>query len=160
MQFLKDTFIKYEIHTLFYTCDNSFLYNKVNGNLNGTLMTANFFGNITENLNGLKKLQPNKPRHVSEFYSGWYSRWKGKHEVRPSNVYQKYLETILFQFNASVNLYVFLGGSNFGFMSSEGVETSYDFDAPLTEDGQYGDKYYKTKQTIGMIFTKLLLKIK
>lgn len=45
---------------------------------------------------------------------------------------------------------MFLGGTNFGFMSSEAVETSYDYDAPLTEDGQYQDKYYKTIQTIGI----------
>ena len=47
---------------------------------------------------------------------------------------------------------MFFGGTNFGFMNSESVITSYDYDAPLTEGGDYGDKYWKAKQTIGKKF--------
>ena len=45
---------------------------------------------------------------------------------------------------------MFFGGTNFRFMNSLGVITSYDYDAPLTEAGDYGDKYFKTKEIIGM----------
>lgn len=89
-----------------------------------------------------------RPQYVSEFWSGLFSFWKEK-RGRDANQYQQFLETILFKFNASVNHYMFFGGTNFGFMNSEGVITSYDYDAPLTEDGDYGDKYWKAKQTIG-----------
>ena len=56
----------------------------------------------------------------------------------------------MFKYNASVNHYMFFGGTNFGFMNSLGVITSYDYDAPLTEAGDYGDKFFKTKEIIGM----------
>lgn len=52
---------------------------------------------------------------------------------------------------------MFFGGTNFGFMNSESVITSYDYDAPLTEGGDYGDKYWKAKQTIGKKFINFSL---
>jgi len=38
-----------------------------------------------------------------------------------------------------------MGGTNFGFMNGARVVTSYDYDAPLTESGNYTDKYYETR---------------
>lgn len=55
----------------------------------------------------------------------------------------------------NVNFYMFHGGTNFGFMNgSNYVEkmlvdvTSYDYDAPLTEDGQITEKYNAFKNVI------------
>jgi hypothetical protein len=39
--------------------------------------------------------------------------------------------------NSSVNIYMFIGGTNFGFMNGGGFITSYDYDAPLSESGSY-----------------------
>ena len=52
---------------------------------------------------------------------------------------------------------MFFGGTNFGFMNSLDTITSYDYDAPLTEAGDYGDKFFKTKEIIGMCIIILLL---
>src|SRR5699024_10555300 len=41
---------------------------------------------------------------------------------------------------------MFIGGTNFGFMNGATVVTSYDYDAPLSESGNYTDKYRKTKE--------------
>ena len=49
---------------------------------------------------------------------------------------------------------MFEGGTNFGFMSGRnggsktGDVTSYDYDAPLTEDGQITEKYRLFKEVI------------
>lgn len=40
---------------------------------------------------------------------------------------------------------MFIGGTNFGFMNGDRVVTSYDYNAPLTESGNYTDKYYETR---------------
>ena len=41
---------------------------------------------------------------------------------------------------------MFIGGTNFGFMNGDRVVTSYDYDAPLTESGNYTAKYHKTRE--------------
>ncbi|MDE6762061.1 MAG: beta-galactosidase, partial [Oscillospiraceae bacterium] len=54
----------------------------------------------------------------------------------------------------SLNFYMFEGGTNFGFMSGRNCGnktadvTSYDYDAPLTEDGRATEKYRLFKETI------------
>ena len=59
----------------------------------------------------------------------------------------------IFDYEGSVNFYMFHGGTNFGFMNGANVldvwpyygntVTSYDYDAPLTESGDYTEKYEK-----------------
>ncbi|CAG2121519.1 unnamed protein product, partial [Medioppia subpectinata] len=43
---------------------------------------------------------------------------------------------------------MFFGGTNFGFMNGDRVVTSYDYDAPLSETGNYTAKYWKTKELV------------
>ena len=69
------------------------------------------------------------------------------------------------QVNGSVNFYMFFGGTNFAFLNGERKVsypkksfyyfrnfidilqvTSYDYDAPLSEGGNYTPKYYKTRE--------------
>ena len=59
--------------------------------------------------------------------------------------YAQVYEDIILKMNSSVNVYMFFGGTNFGFMNGgngvnkEGkvdvVLTSYDYEAPLSEAG-------------------------
>ena len=91
-----------------------------------------------------------RPLYVSEFWTGWYAHWNDKfkkaYELDQS---QKYLETILFQFNGSVNFYMFYGGTNFGFMNDATITTRYVYYTPLSEDGNYYANYWKIKETFG-----------
>ena len=55
-----------------------------------------------------------------------------------------------------VNIYMFEGGTNFGFMNGSNYYdeltpdvTSYDYDAVLTEDGQVTEKYRRYREVIG-----------
>ena len=58
--------------------------------------------------------------------------------------------------NASVNIYMYEGGTNFGFMNGANynlllykpIPTSYDYDAPLTEAGDTGTKFHILRETI------------
>jgi beta-galactosidase len=53
--------------------------------------------------------------------------------------------------NASINLYMYHGGTNFGFMSGangppyQPIVTSYDYDAPLDESGDPTPKFFAFK---------------
>lgn len=94
------------------------------------------------------------PLMCMEYWDGWFNRW-GEPIVKRdpqdlANEVQDMLEI------GSVNLYMFHGGSNFGFYngcSARGQQdlpqvTSYDYDALLTEAGQPTEKYYLVQQAI------------
>ncbi|KAL7630411.1 UNVERIFIED_CONTAM: hypothetical protein RMT77_019426 [Armadillidium vulgare] len=144
--------------TLFYTSDSpSETYDW--GSLNPeVLMTGNFQYRVAENLDILKELQPNRPLLVAEFWTGWYDYWfKPEHSTRDPNEINDALIRIL-EYNSSVNFYMFIGGTSFGFTSGGNIidewphylpiVSSYDYDAPLTEAGEYTEKYQIIKQTI------------
>jgi len=86
--------------------------------------------------------------------------WGLPHEKASTKLVTEQLDKIL-AMNASVNFYVFHGGTNFGFTSGALVTTdrkqysywpdvtSYDYDSPLTEAGDPTDKYYAIRDVIG-----------
>ncbi len=51
---------------------------------------------------------------LGEYWSGWFDHWKEHHHTVRLTVYMKTLEMILKR-GASVNLYMFHGGTNFNF---------------------------------------------
>ncbi|CAH3124647.1 unnamed protein product [Pocillopora meandrina] len=112
--------------------------------------------------NLLRKYQPNGPLVNSEFYPGWLDHWAEQHQTRNAAEFAIYLDKIL-ALNASVNMYMFEGGTNFGFMNgANGYQdsrvfqpqpTSYDYDAPLTEAGDPTTKYFVIMETIAKYTT-------
>uniref|UniRef100_T1JF70 Beta-galactosidase n=1 Tax=Strigamia maritima TaxID=126957 RepID=T1JF70_STRMM len=151
LRYLKQIMEKAGIIELFFTSDGV-LANGDIGSVEGALMTANFQSYPSVELDRLRLLQPNKPLMAMEFWSGWFDHWNENHNVYAIDFFKESLITIL-QYNASVNFYMFHGGTNFGFMNGANVDlshnkvryqptvTSYDYDAPLTEAGHYTYKY-------------------
>ncbi|XP_074598038.1 beta-galactosidase-like [Brevipalpus obovatus] len=92
----------------------------------------------------------------SEFYPGWLDHWALPHEKRKTDDIVSHLEK-MFEMNASVNFYMFFGGTSFGLTSGANTQnesylpqlTSYDYDAPMDEAGDPTDKYFKIRQAIG-----------
>ena len=81
------------------------------------LMTANFKAQSIENMEALLSYQPNRPILVSEFWPGWFDHWfEPIHNTLSVNGFTDIL-TNIFNYNASVNFYMFHGGTNFGFMN-------------------------------------------
>ncbi|CAG7717941.1 unnamed protein product [Allacma fusca] len=144
--------------TLLYTSDG--VGNGDRGTLLDQLLyTANFQSNPEGNFDALLKLQPNKPTMAMEFWTGWFDHWFEDHSTVSTEAFGRNLEVILGEkYNGSVNFYMFHGGTNFGFLAgaNSGNDapgyypdiTSYDYDAPLTEAGDYGDKYAKAVEII------------
>ena len=90
----------------------------------------------------------------AEFWDGWFDNWGAHHRTSSATDSAAELETLLAS-GASVNLYMFQGGTNFGFTNGandKGVyqptTTSYDYDAPLTESGEPGPKYWAYREVI------------
>uniref|UniRef100_A0A671S107 Beta-galactosidase n=1 Tax=Sinocyclocheilus anshuiensis TaxID=1608454 RepID=A0A671S107_9TELE len=96
----------------------------------------------------------------SEFYTGWLDHWGKKHVVIPTAAVVKSLNEIL-EMGANVNLYMFIGGTNFGYWNGANSPygpqpTSYDYDAPLTEAGDLTEKYFAIREVIKMLPEGLL----
>ncbi|XP_063237154.1 beta-galactosidase-1-like protein 2 [Bacillus rossius redtenbacheri] len=127
------------------------------------MMTANLGSQVEESLAKLKELQPDKPLWVMEFWSGWFDHWfNNHHATKSAAVYVKYLKQIL-DFPSNFNTYMFHGGTTFGFMNSGTMHnkyptyksdvSSYDYDAPLNEAGDYTKKYNETVKLIANYLT-------
>ena len=60
--------------------------------------------------------QPSGPLVNSEFYPGWINNWGIPFQHRDADTVAKNLDSLL-SANVSVNVYMFHGGTNFGFMN-------------------------------------------
>ena len=125
------------------------------GALPGVLSTANFGGKVTASLEALRAQQPTGPLMCAEFWNGWFDYWGGIHSVRSAEDAGAALDELL-QAGASVNFYMFHGGTNFGFTNGandkgtyRATVTSYDYDSPLDEAGDPTEKYRRFRSIIG-----------
>ncbi|EPB74184.1 glycosyl hydrolase family 35 [Ancylostoma ceylanicum] len=95
------------------------------------------------------------PAVNSECYPGWYRTWGEKSEKEFTASVVLELTEKMYNLNASFNYYMFHGGTNFGFWNgaeyAAGLITSYDYFAPMTENGDYNDKYKAIRDFISGI---------
>ena len=103
-----------------------------------------------------RKFSPRGPSVTTEYYPGWFDRWSVYHQTTSAHRVAETFDKML-SLNASVNFYMYHGGTNFGFMNgaryqpSAGllpVITSYDYDAPLTEAGDITTKFHILREII------------
>jgi beta-galactosidase len=99
---------------------------------------------------------PNVPVFSSETYPGWLTHWFEKWQRPDTNALKKEV-TYLLKTNRSFNLYVIHGGTNFGFTAGANAfnsnqfqpdVTSYDYDAPINENGAPTPKYFMLRRLI------------
>lgn len=122
------------------------------------LVTGNFGSKAKENFDSMQKFfdehDKKWPLMCMEFWDGWFNRWKEPIIQRDPHELAEAVREVLDQ--GSINLYMFHGGTNFGFMngcSARGVIdlpqiTSYDYGAPLNEQGNPTEKYYALQKMI------------
>lgn len=124
------------------------------GSIPGVHLTASFGSRSAERLATLREHQPTGPLMSSEFWNGWFDWWGGIHHTTATNVSAHDLDELLAA-GASVNLYMFHGGTNFGATAGandkgryKAIVTSYDYDAPLDESGHPTEKYHAFREVI------------
>lgn len=135
-----------------FTCDQPADLER--GALPGVLATANFGSRSAQGLATLRAHQPKGPLMCAEFWIGWFDRWGTHHVVRDPDHAARELDELLAT-GASVNFYMFHGGTNFGFTNGANDKhtyrptvTSYDYDAPLDEAGDPTPKYTAFRDVI------------
>ncbi|KAM4698138.1 beta-galactosidase-like [Rhinophrynus dorsalis] len=126
------------------------------GTLQGIYATVDFgpVENATKAFEALRRIQPKGPLVNSEYYTGWLDYWGEKHSTSSKEQVSQGLRNIL-ETGASVNMYMFEGGTNFGYWNGadfkkkyKPITTSYDYDAPLSEAGDPTDKLLALRDVI------------
>ncbi|XP_003744556.1 beta-galactosidase [Galendromus occidentalis] len=126
------------------------------GKNEGVFTTVDFgvTSDVKSSFAAQRRHQMKGPLVNSEYYTGWLDHWGGIHETVPTAAVVRSLDEML-AMNASVNMYMFHGGTNFGFDNGANLDsvyqpcpTTYDYDAPLTEAGDPTEKYFAIKNVI------------
>jgi beta-galactosidase len=131
----------------FYTADGPTPYMLEAGHVDGAAVGLDS-GSSEKDWTLAHTLAPGLPVFSSETYPGWLTHW-GEPWARPG--LDDLLKEVRFLMDGrkSFNLYVVHGGTNFGFTAGansggKGYEpdvTSYDYDAPIDEQGRATPKY-------------------
>jgi beta-galactosidase len=118
-------------------------------------------GSSAEDFALAEKINPGVPVFSSETYPGWLTHW-GETWAKGDTV--KLLKEVKFLMDnkKSFNFYVIHGGTNFEYTAgansgSKGYEpdvTSYDYDAPVSEQGLATSKYMALRNLIGSYLPK------
>ncbi len=138
-----------------FTADGDWLFK--NAALPGILPGANGETNPVK----LKKLvneyhDGKGPYFVPELYPGWLDHWGENFQKVGTEKVVKEVKGLL-DAGVSINLYMWLGGTNFAFMNGANYNkahpiqpdiTSYDYDAPLSEAGVPTEKYRALRKLI------------
>lgn len=137
------------------TSDGPFPESLNAGKLAGALPTGNFGSRTQERFEVLKRYTDGGPLMCTEFWVGWFDHWGNGGHMR-GNLEESVKDLDKMLELGHVNIYMFEGGTNFGFMNGSNYYeeltpdvTSYDYDAVLTEDGQITEKYRRYREVIG-----------
>ncbi len=159
--------------TLF-TSDGPGAKNLDGGSLPDVLSVINFgaAAGIEKEFDEFNRRWPDRPRMVGEYWVGWFDHWGEKHHLlppwggndkrKPADVPAEGISWMLSN-NTSFNIYMFHGGTTFGFMAGANATaqmpiqpdtSSYDYGSPLDEAGRPIDKFYSMRDAIQKQFPK------
>ncbi|MDB5155802.1 MAG: beta-galactosidase [Mucilaginibacter sp.] len=153
---LQQLWVSNGIKVPFYTADGATPYMLDAGHLPGTAIGLDS-GTSDADFDEATKADPDMPSFSSETYPGWLTHWGEKWATADTPSIRKEL-TYLLKNKRSFNLYVIHGGTNFGYTAGANAGsateyqpdiTSYDYDAPIDEQGNATPKYRMMRKLIG-----------
>jgi beta-galactosidase len=155
LEALRKAWLNNGIKVPFYTSDGATPYMLEAGNIDGAAIGLDS-GSDSTDFASAKQHNPNVPAFSGETYPGWLTHW-GEQWQRPDTNGLKKEITFLLQNKKSFNFYVIHGGTNFGFTAGANAFsptqyqpdiTSYDYDAPINEQGEPIPKYFMLRRMI------------
>jgi len=157
---LKGIWERSGIDVPFFTGDGPTTYMLEAGSLPGCAVGLDS-GSSEKDFDLARKMNPGVPVFSSETYPGWLTHW-GEDWARPDTADLLREVKFLMDNRKSFNFYVIHGGTNFGFTAGansggKGYEpdlTSYDYDAPIDEQGRATPKYKALRKLIGSYMPK------
>ncbi len=155
---------EFGIDVPFFTAGGPDMYKQIFGGFPEIWSCIDLRSNVPAAVKQLRRFQQDFPVYVSEFWGGCAMQWGGVPARQSAETvaknYREALET-----GAYVNFYMFCGGTSFGFFSGANhstyrlptkgepnrfmpFTTSYDTDAPVSEDGTPTEKYFKCREAL------------
>ena len=154
MQKIADIYIENGVNCQLYTSDGAGYSMLSGGTLPQYPCVANFGSRPMENFAVLDDFRPNQPKMCGEYWCGWFDHWYEEHHVRDAKELAGLFKDMI-DAGASLNFYMFHGGTNFGFMNGanyydkyEPTITSYDYNALLSEAGDLTPAYFEVRKMI------------
>ncbi len=156
LEALRNDWKRNGIKVPFYTSDGATTYMLEAGNINGAAIGLDS-GSDSAAFAKATQRNPNVPAFSSETYPGWLTHWGEKWQRPDTNALKKEINFLL-KNRKSFNFYVIHGGTNFGYTAGANAFsptayqpdiTSYDYDAPINEQGQPTAKYFMLRRLIG-----------
>lgn len=153
MEWMRDLIRSYDIKVPLFTSDGPFPDAFPLGKVEGLLQTGNFGSRAQERFEFMKQYVDG-PLACMEFWLGWFDNWGS--DIHHTTSCEENTKDFAYMLDhGNVNIYMFIGGTNFGFMNGSNYYdeltpdvTSYDYDAILSEDGQITDKYIAFQKEI------------
>lgn len=154
LQSIADIWRKNGITIPFFTGDGPTQYMLEAGSLKGCASGLDS-GSEQKDFDIASQMNPGVPIFSSETYPGWLTHWGEKWAKPDTSALLKEVK-FLMDNKKSFNLYVIHGGTNFGFTAGANSEgkgyepdlTSYDYDAPINEQGLPTKKFYSLRRLI------------
>ena len=116
--------------------------------------TLNFGSRADKAFLSLIGIQDGLPDTCMEFWCGWFDHWGEIHHRRNANSVAREINKLV-DSGANLNIYMFHGGTNFGFTAGanfgrkyQPTVTSYDDAALLNEYGDYTKAYHKVRSIL------------
>lgn len=146
MEAIRDMMLERGVKVPLITSDGPFPESLSCGALEGAYPTGNFGSRTKERFAVLAPYTNGGPLMCAEFWVGWFDHWGNGGHMKGNPDSPQDLDDMLDA--GHVNIYMFEGGTNFGFMNGSNYYdeltpdvTSYDYDALLTEAGDFTRKY-------------------
>ncbi|MDE7477227.1 MAG: beta-galactosidase, partial [Lachnospiraceae bacterium] len=153
METIRDMMLERGVTVPLITSDGPYEESLSCSHLEGALPTGNFGSRTKERFAILAPYTKGGPLMCAEFWVGWFDHWGNGGHMHGNSESPQDLDDMLAM--GHVNIYMFEGGTNFGFMNGSNYYdeltpdvTSYDYDALLTEEGDFTEKYNKFQKVI------------
>lgn len=151
---IEDIYRECGVDVTLFTSDGACWWMLGGGTLPDHLCVANFGSHPVENFAMLEKFRPNQPHMCGEYWCGWFDHWYDGHHTREADELAGLFRDMI-DSGASLNFYMFHGGTNFGFMNGandygvfEPTITSYDYNALLSEAGDMTPAFHAVRKII------------
>ena len=158
---IRQRWINQGIHGPFYTQDGLPELEKNKTNLPGAAIGLS--GGEVPDILQARERYPTAPVMCGELYPGWLTHW-GENQFQGTEVDISATLREFMRLQISFNIYVIHGGTNFGFTAGANMEqgqlqpviTSYDYAAPISEQGMPTRAYFKYRDIIATRLTTRL----
>ncbi|CAN7737289.1 beta-galactosidase [Paenibacillus sp. LjRoot56] len=154
LEHLRQALLRYGVDVPLFTSDGPTDYMLQGGTLPDVLATVNFGSKPEEMFAKFREYRPTEPLMCMEYWNGWFDHWMKPHHTRDAEDAADVFDRML-SLDASVNFYMFHGGTNFGFYNGanygevyEPTTTSYDYDAPISECGDLTPKFHAIRRVL------------